>query len=283
MKPFSGNNTSTIPRIHLNLHRCLQKYTNGVGFSVITNQENHLFQLPPSTSIYTAETYAIYEVLKIVLSTNPENCRIIISDSLSALSSISNPYSKNELVQHIQKLISEINRPTSFIWVPSHVGIPVNERADSIAYEATTSPSSTKINTLTSSENFNIKHHKLMEEWQKFWSNLLLSNKLRNIKLSIKKLKYPPNTKRRDEVNITRAKIGHSHLTHAYLIRKEPAPICDTCNKTLTLEHIIINCTKYMEARKILKNPTTLHQALNEDNTDAINVFFHSINISHKL
>lgn len=259
------------------------KNTSGVGFSVITNQENHLFQLPSSTSVYTAETYAIYEALKIVLSSNQKNCSIIISDSLSALSSISNPYPKNELVQHIQKLISEINRPTSFMWVPSHVGIPGNEKADTIAYEATTSPSSTKINTLTSSETFNIIQHKLMEEWQKFWSNLPLSNKLRNVKLSIKKLKYPPNTKRREEVNITRAKIGHSHLTHAYLIRKEPAPICDTCNETLTIEHIIINCAKYTEARKTLKNPTTLHQALNEDNTDAINLFFHNINISHKL
>jgi len=101
-----------------------------------------------------------------------------------------------------------------------------------------------------------------MEEWQKFWSNLPLSNKLRNVKLSIKKFKYPPNTKRRDEINITRAKIGHSHLTHAYLIRKESAPVCDNCNETLTLEHIIINCTKYTEARKILKNPTSVPHSI---------------------
>lgn len=63
-----------------------------------------------------------------------------------------------------QKLISEINRPTSFMWVPSHTGTPGNEKADSIAYEATTYPSSTKINTLTSFENVNIIHHKLMEK-----------------------------------------------------------------------------------------------------------------------
>lgn len=126
------------------------------------------------------------------------------------------------------------------MWVPSHIGIPGNEKADSIAYEATTSPFSTKINTLTSSENFNIIHHKLMEEWLKFWSNLSFSNKLRNVKLSIKKLKYPLNTKRRDEVNITQAKIGHSHLTLAYLIRKEPAPVCDTtmqCDTNIKTYH----------------------------------------------
>uniref|UniRef100_A0A2S2PZF5 Uncharacterized protein n=1 Tax=Sipha flava TaxID=143950 RepID=A0A2S2PZF5_9HEMI len=100
------------------------------------------------------------------------------------------------------------------MWVHSHVGIPGNEKADTTAYETTSSPSFIKINTLTSSETFNIIHHKMMEECQTFYLNLPLSNKLRNVKLFLKKLKYPPNTKRRKEVKIERVKIGHSHLTH---------------------------------------------------------------------
>ncbi|VVC26949.1 Ribonuclease H-like domain,Ribonuclease H domain [Cinara cedri] len=195
-------------------------------------------------------------------SLNSKSC-IIISDSLSALSSISNPYPKNELVQLIHKLISEINSTICFMWVPSHVGLPGNEKADKLAYVAIMSPLSTNINLLTLSETFNIIQHKPMEEWQKFWSNLHLSKKLRNIKLFVQKLKYPPNIKRREEVNITRIKIGHSLLTHAHLITKEPAPICNTCNETKTIEHIVINCHKYTEARKILNNPLTLYQALN--------------------
>jgi len=147
------------------------KNTNGVGFSVITNQENHLFQLPSSSSIYTVEIYAIYEALQIVVFSNPKNYSIIISDSLSAFSSISNPYPKNELVQHIQKLISEINSPTYFMWISSHVGIPGNENADTTAYEASTSPFSIKINTLTSSVIFNIIKYKIWKEWQTFWLN----------------------------------------------------------------------------------------------------------------
>jgi len=45
------------------------------------------------------------------------------------------------------------------------------------------------------------------------------SNNLINIKLFLKQLKYPPDRKIREEVIITCAKISHSHLTHAYLIR----------------------------------------------------------------
>ena len=112
-----------------------------------------------------------------------------------------------------------------------------------------------------------------MKEWQKSWENISLSNKLRNVKLFLKQLKYPPDTKRMEEITITRAKIGHSHLTRAHLIRKEPTPVCDTCNATLIIKHIVINCPKYAEAYKILNNPTTLHQAVNEENTVAISAF----------
>lgn len=186
------------------------KSKNGVGFAVITDWENHLFKLPSSFSIYTAETHAIYQALLIISTSNPTNCHIIISDSLSALTAISNPYPKNELIQHIQKLISEINSPTCFMWVPSHIGIPGNEKADTSAHEAITSPQSIKISSSPSSEIFGTIHQKIMEEWQLFWENIPLTNKLRNTKLLVKKLNYPPGTKRKDEVTVTRAKIGHS-------------------------------------------------------------------------
>jgi len=122
-----------------------------------------------------------------------------------------------------------------------------------------------------------------MEEWQLFWENILLTNKLRNTKLLVKKLNYPSGTKRKKEVTVTRAKIGHSYLTQVQLIKKEPAPICDTCYVTLSIEHIVIICPKYTEARKILQNPASLHQAFKDENTAAISTFFHNINNKYPL
>lgn len=90
------------------------KNPNGVGFAVVLGHEHYKFALSPSTSIYTAETYAI----KIASSSIPDSF-VIISDSLSALKSILNPYSTNELVQHIQELISTSNKTFTFLWVPS--------------------------------------------------------------------------------------------------------------------------------------------------------------------
>ncbi|KAF0707103.1 RNase H domain-containing protein, partial [Aphis craccivora] len=103
---------------------------------IIIGHENHKFSLPTSTSIYTEETYAIFKALKNDASSNSDSI-VIIGDSLSALKTIITPYSKNELVQHIQELISTTNKAFTFMWVPSHVGISGNERADKFANEAT--------------------------------------------------------------------------------------------------------------------------------------------------
>jgi ribonuclease HI len=49
------------------------KNTNGVGYAAVLRHEQHKFVLPPSTSIYTAETYAILEALKIASSSTPDS------------------------------------------------------------------------------------------------------------------------------------------------------------------------------------------------------------------
>jgi len=77
------------------------------------------------------------------------------------------------------------------MWTHSQIGILGNEKADTISYEATSSPLSIQINTSFSFETFNIIHQKIMEVWQNFWENLPLFNKLRNVKLVIKKMNYP--------------------------------------------------------------------------------------------
>ncbi|KAF0771467.1 putative RNA-directed DNA polymerase, partial [Aphis craccivora] len=79
-----------------------------------------------------AETKNIYHALKINSSSNTKNYIIIISYSLSTLTLISNPYPRNKLV----KLIFEINNPKCFMWVSSHIGIPENEKSETIVFKA---------------------------------------------------------------------------------------------------------------------------------------------------
>ena len=50
---------------------------------------------------------------------------------------------------------------------------------------------------------------------------------------------------RRDEVVLSRQKLGHSYLTYSYLLKGEPPPECVTCNCRLTISHILVDCIEY--------------------------------------
>ena len=61
-----------------------------------------------------------------------------------------------------------------------------------------------------------------------------------------------PKTKRksgREELVLARLRIGHSHLTHAYLLKREDQPECITCDCAFTIKHILIDCFEFGDIR----------------------------------
>ena len=63
------------------------------------------------------------------------------------------------------------------------------------------------------------------------------------------KLLYFCNT-RKDNTVINRLHIGHSYLTHSFILRKEEAAVCVACNAVITVKHILIECADLLEIRK---------------------------------
>ena len=47
---------------------------------------------------------------------------------------------------------------------------------------------------------------------------------------------------RHDCVLINRLRIGHTRLTHSYLLLGDDQPECGTCQRPLTVKHILIEC-----------------------------------------
>ena len=44
--------------------------------------------------------------------------------------------------------------------------------------------------------------------------------------------------------------IGHSYITHSFLLKGEEPPVCITCDKRLTVEHILLFCSDLIEIRE---------------------------------
>ena len=77
---------------------------------------------------------------------------------------------------------------------------------------------------------------------------------------------YLHNLNRRQEVTLARVRIGHSFLTHSFLINKDSPPICNKCQEDLNIKHIIQDCPDLQYIRNTLSIPNNLDEALHEDN-----------------
>ena len=71
------------------------------------------------------------------------------------------------------------------------------------------------------------------------------NNKLYKHQPTIKLEITEPLPNRRQDIILSRIRIEHTYLTHAYLLKGETAPWCTCCNQLLTVSYILIDCKKY--------------------------------------
>ena len=174
---------------------------------------------------------------------------VIYTDSLSAIQALQSRKWENPLVQQLLiqylKFLND-GRHIVLCWVPSHVGIQGNEYADAFAKGALA---------LDIKHDFKVPYtdfyHAIRkyqrQKWQTNW-NEMEHNKLKEIKPTIAPNRSL-NLSRRDEIVLHRCRIGHSHLTHAYLLKKEDAPFCVPCDCPFTMKHLLVECVDYQHIR----------------------------------
>jgi len=185
-------------------------------------------------SMYTAELSAIRMALELIRRLK-EKSFVIYSDSLSSLQAIQSFDIINITVFNILKLYTQLTdngKHVSLCWIPSHVGIKVYEMADKTVKEGICS-------VITQSkippESFFPHISKLcMQEWQDSWDSTP-TNKLFSIKPILGKNKPRTSLCRRDETVLTRLRIGHSRVTHSYLLRERVNPSVITASVFLQL------------------------------------------------
>ena len=183
--------------------------------------------------------------------------------------------------------LKQRNVDVNLCWIPSHIGIEGNEKADRLAKEAVNLPRLTEQLPI---EDYLVYIKRVVKNsWQEKWNMVPLTNKLRNIKDTVNPwLSSCQPKNRREETILTRLRIGHTNLTHGYLMctPHAPVPICNTCHTQISVSHILTECQDYAQWRHLLLKSTNLREILSENKKfSSFNLFkfLERYNLYHKI
>ena len=201
-------------------------YTDGskdgerVGCAVKSGKYCNSLRIPGGSSVFTAEAKATDLALDFINSCFLTDNFLIFSDSLSVFKALNHTSSRYSQIQKLLEKHHEITQRKEilFCWLPSHVDITGNEAADRKAKE------SLKLNMSTFEVPFNnfkpFINTYILSEWQKSWDTATFNKPVtRNNPSVVRNI-------RREDVVITRLRIGHTRFTHSYLLNREEHPFC---------------------------------------------------------
>jgi ribonuclease HI len=233
-------------------------YTDGskceqsVGAAFFNSGIARTFSLPKDCSIFSAEAYAIKMAINIP---NMSNELVVLTDSASCLLALEAGKSRHCWIQEIEKLAQ--SKPLRFCWIPGHAGINGNSEADRLANEARMQPAIEV--PIPWEDALRTVKQAIRRRWDIQWFETREA-KLREVKCDTNRWTERGSTV--DQRVLTRLRIGHTRLTHTFLLKKEPPPNCDCCGTVLDIRHIIIECSKYEDERRTNSIGNSLRDAL---------------------
>jgi len=184
-------------------------------------------RLPGASSIFNAELHAILLAQDVVGRSKEKNV-LLLSDSYSSLIALGGNHVDHDTIYKYLRTYSTLTNSGKTIilcWIPGHVGIPGNERANRVAKAALSLPiSPVKVSAMDFLPRAKLLKRK---EWQEIW-NCCDGNKLHAINPTVGVTKQNDSLSRRDAVILNRLQIGHTSATHAHLLGDDEA-FCATC------------------------------------------------------
>eukprot|EP00102_Acyrthosiphon_pisum_P018398 XP_008190141.1 PREDICTED: uncharacterized protein LOC100572585 [Acyrthosiphon pisum] len=249
---------------HQKIYTDASKGNEGVGIAIALENTNITFKLPNECSIFSAEAIAILKAIETIQTTKHTKF-VILSDSLSAIKNIQNKNNPNDISVLIQNQLDEAKtnkKQISIIWIPGHTGIAGNEIADKYAILAASNKNTTKLNI---SSYYDIKKAvktQIRKKWHLLWNDQETKlNQIKRTTFSWENHEF----NRKEETTINRLRIGHSRLTHGYLMSKEEPPTCEGCGTLINIKHILTECQLHQQERINLNITETLDSLLGPD------------------
>lgn len=218
---------------------CYKIFTDGskegdqAGWGFSSAEVDRKGKMAKGASVFSAELTAILNAVLYCRGLKGENF-LICSDSQSALKAIEKMYAKNSLALRIKDAVAESGKSFLFLWIPSHVGIEGNEAADDNAKKGRKTRK-TGEEMITRED---LKNKSNGKSWQKWMRELVRSrNRVYRLRGKVRR-EERTQLSRRDAMIVSRLRIGHTRITHGYLMNNGEAPVCN-CGENFTVDHIM--------------------------------------------
>ena len=136
---------------------------------------------------------------------------------------------------------------------------------------------------LLTNRNFGLNVSKFLHtKWQQQW-DMIIHNRLFQIQPTLGEWRPAFRKSRREQVVISRLRIGHTRLTHAFILKQEPQPQCLTCQTTCKIKHILIECRAFAVIRKRFFKVTSLTELFENVKIDDVLSFLRETGLYEKI
>ncbi|XP_017462402.1 PREDICTED: uncharacterized protein LOC108355780 [Rhagoletis zephyria] len=264
---------------------------NVVGLAFYDPQQkiSEMFKLDGKYSSTFGELVAIRQAVSFLLKKNI-NRWVIVRDSLAAVRLIGKKASTNFIVASIHNMIAKSNCVSAMlVWVPSHVGIGINEKADHFARAAVSEGLPIEMD-LTLGEAVCKIQSAIWTEWEVEFREIsctkgsFFAGNISDIKrrpwFTDKKCNFGVH----DIKLVNRLMMGHTYgRTFLSKFLRGVNDLCDVCGIRETSDHLIFQCSKFSAARStytFFNNCNNLKDFFNNSN---LYLFSELIHFLHKF
>lgn len=230
------------------------------GAAFVTLGSAYGWRVSTNASSMQTELAAIIQASRHA-STREENIVVIFTDSLSALQAIQHDKPKDNIrltttaISHLDNLQQQ-GKHVKLAWIPSHVGIKGNERADQAAKQVAAREGERQdIFKIPPSLMMTRRRIKVLTQEKAAEETANNCNEWFRIATNLQPLVLGRNTSREDRVNLLRLRLGYK--TTGEIIQNLETTTCELCGSEAEdqLVHYLLHCSQTQNLRTQIRPP----------------------------